>query len=308
MGGRPIKLIASDMDGTLLDRDMRVDADAARAIRTARLDTGCSFMAVTGRSFGEAAPLLADAGIKCPMITMNGCELRDCDGKVLWGDYFGAETAVAVIRACCEAGVYAEVYTESGICTASTEEEILRAVMAKIRHFRPAYSEECVRRRAPISPERSKLMRLGRPEDLGRFSSIGKIVLFWDEPARLAELGSRLESRFPLRAETSFPINMEMVPAGVSKGAALSRYVRDEGIDPGSVMVLGDGMNDVPMFRSGFGLSVAMGNAGIEVKRSADAITDGNDRHGVARAVERFVLCGRMGASDPKRAAVAMCG
>ena len=308
MGGMPIRLIASDMDGTLLDRSMRVDADASKAIRAARLDAGCSFIAVTGRSFGEAAPLLADAGITCPMITMNGCELRDPDGEVLWGDYFDVETVAAVIRACCEAGVYAEAYTKSGVCTASTEGEILRAVMAKIRHFRPTYSEERVRRRAPVSPERSKLIRLGRPEDLGGFEPIGKIVLFWDEPDRLAELGPRLESRFPLRAETSFPINMEMVPAGVSKGTALSRYVRDEGIDPGSVMVLGDGMNDVPMFRGGFGLSVAMGNADIVVKGAADAVTDRNDRHGVARAVERFVLRGCMGASGPMRAAAPICG
>ena len=75
----------------------------------------------------------------------------------------------------------------------------------------------------------------------------------------------------------------------ISKGTALRRVADYVGITQSEILAIGDGHNDIAMFEAA-GLSVAMANAGEDVKRHATAITAHCDEDGVARAIERFVL------------------
>lgn len=71
-----IKLIASDMDGTLLDAHMSVSPENAEAIRFAN-DAGVEFMVATGRNYQEARAALDEVGIDCAMITLNGAQVLE---------------------------------------------------------------------------------------------------------------------------------------------------------------------------------------------------------------------------------------
>ncbi len=77
-----------------------------------------------------------------------------------------------------------------------------------------------------------------------------------------------------------------------NKGVALSEVAKLLGIREAEVAVIGDGGNDIAMFERS-GLSIAMGNASVEVQRAADFVTDSNSENGFAAAIERFVLGGR---------------
>ena len=78
-----IKLIASDMDGTLLNANMQISEENIQAIKYAQ-SQGVEFMVATGRNRKEALPPLQEAGIDCAMITLNGAQVFDKSGTSLF--------------------------------------------------------------------------------------------------------------------------------------------------------------------------------------------------------------------------------
>jgi hypothetical protein len=82
---------------------------------------------------------------------------------------------------------------------------------------------------------------------------------------------------------------LDFVAPGVDKGSAVRQLAETVGVPLSEIVTLGDGENDVPMFRQA-GFSIAMGNASDAVKREARETTLTNDEDGFAMAVERFIL------------------
>lgn len=82
-----------------------------------------------------------------------------------------------------------------------------------------------------------------------------------------------------------------MLPPGASKGLGLTMVLERMAVDARHVLAIGDGENDIEMLRLA-GTSVAMGNAGADVKAAAQFVTSSNDENGLALAVECFVLGG----------------
>ena len=77
-----ISVIASDMDGTLLNEEMQISPGNAAAIKKAQ-DAGVHFVVATGREYREAKPLLETYGLSVPLITLNGAAIFDTEGKIL---------------------------------------------------------------------------------------------------------------------------------------------------------------------------------------------------------------------------------
>ena len=90
---------------------------------------------------------------------------------------------------------------------------------------------------------------------------------------------------------SSLPTNLELNAGGVNKGRGLLALAKALGFAREQVMACGDSGNDAAMLKA-VGLGVAMGNATPDILAAADAVTDTNDRDGVAKALERFVLNG----------------
>ena len=108
-----IQLIASDMDGTLLDEHMHISEENIAAIRYAQ-EKGIQFMVCTGRNITEALPALNDAQLKCPMITLNGAQAFDQNHNVLFTVEISKETALEVMHVFEKYNVYYEVSTNQG--------------------------------------------------------------------------------------------------------------------------------------------------------------------------------------------------
>ena len=110
-----IKLIASDMDGTLLGQKLSISDENVALLFAMREEHGVKFMIATGRNFDEATPALKEAGLVCPLIAVNGAQAFDENGKTLFTIDIQQEEARQVVKILKEQDLYFEVATTKGI-------------------------------------------------------------------------------------------------------------------------------------------------------------------------------------------------
>jgi hydroxymethylpyrimidine pyrophosphatase-like HAD family hydrolase len=125
------------------------------------------------------------------------------------------------------------------------------------------------------------------PKRLEAIVDPAKIIIVLPPGPEDQRIASRLEPR--IHVVRSGPKFLEFMPPGVTKGAALTEYLADLGVDPDEVLAMGDSENDESLLAA-VGFGIAMGNAVPSLQAGADAVTDTNENDGVARALERYVL------------------
>ena len=108
-----IKLIASDMDGTLLNDDHMISEENLKAIRKAQ-EMGRHFTIVTGRDYGAVKSYLEECNLKCECILSNGAEYRDVNGNVIESVYMNKESVKIVFDMLNEAGLCIQLMTNKG--------------------------------------------------------------------------------------------------------------------------------------------------------------------------------------------------
>lgn len=271
-----IKLIAADLDGTTLRTDKTVSRRTVSAIRAAR-DRGCLFVPATGR-IAKMMPkqLLAIPGIRYA-VTSNGAAVRDFEtGSVLFANLMSMESSNKIVRLISETGLLAEAYCE-GLSYAD------RDALGRLRKLNP-----------PEEVLRYVLESQSFVDDLPGFIAarnvpLEKINVPYVPDEMRGGLYRKLGAMKEYCVYSSSFVNLEVNAAGCSKGNALRRLCALWNIDPSQVMAVGDSDNDASMLRLA-GLSVAMGNAENGILSLADYKTETNDKDGVARAIEKFVL------------------
>ena len=108
-----IKMIATDLDGTMLKNDWSVSGINAKAVETAQ-GQGVRWMTVTGRSYRGAMPLMQQYGINCGYVLMNGAEFRDEEGRLIFAEDMDPEKAAKVCRKLDAEGIKFEINTDHG--------------------------------------------------------------------------------------------------------------------------------------------------------------------------------------------------
>ncbi|MHC5229712.1 Cof-type HAD-IIB family hydrolase [Enterococcus sp. LJL99] len=284
-----IKLIASDMDGTLINSQHMISEKNRQAIKKAQ-SQGIEFIITTGRSYEDAYPQVLAAGLTCNYLVMNGSELRNAKGEIIQKLYLTNELVEQIVAKLIEAGMFVEVYTTGGTFSPSDPEACKWAVATKINNFHPEISLE----EAYTQAQEHFLYRAINPIDslqvvFDKKYEVGKIISFSPDRNKIAELRQTLPELFPVNVTGSFAINLEITNPLADKGEAIKRYAKRKQIDLDEIMTIGDSYNDLGMLNSLFGYTVAMGNAIEEVKAEAKYITDTNDDDGVAKAIERFI-------------------
>lgn len=284
-----IKLIASDMDGTLINSQHMISEKNRQAIKKAQ-SQGIEFIITTGRSYEDAYPQVLDAGLTCNYLVMNGSELRNAKGEIIQKLYLTNELVEQIVAKLIEAEMFVEVYTTGGTFSPSDSEACKWAVATKINNFHPEISLE----EAYTQAQEHFLYRAINPIDslqvvFDKKYEVGKIISFSPDVNKIAELRQTLPELFPVSVTGSFAINLEITNPLADKGEAIKQYAKRKQIDLDEIMTIGDSYNDLGMLSSLFGYTVAMGNAIEEVKAEAKYITDTNDDDGVAKAIERFI-------------------
>lgn len=104
-----IRVLASDLDGTLLDKKCRISAETAEAVEMAQR-AGIRFVAATGRAWGTAYPFFQKAGIKADYVLLNGAEFRASSGTIIYQETIQRNAAEKVIESNQNNGVAKEIY------------------------------------------------------------------------------------------------------------------------------------------------------------------------------------------------------
>ncbi|WP_066891652.1 Cof-type HAD-IIB family hydrolase [Clostridium nigeriense] len=279
-----IKLIASDMDGTLLNSNHDIDKETVEAIRKAE-EAGIIFAISTGREYESVKEVLDRHNIKAQCVLSNGAEYRDEEGKILDIINIKEESARKIINILDENKLSARIFTNKGIFTTSTREEALKEIIYRTMSFNPGISEDEARE---ISENLGFFTVLQYIEDINKFFEEGievrKFVAFHNNIDLINNMKKVISEIEGLAISSSFSDNIEITDINAQKGIILEKVATKMNIAREEVMILGDSFNDYSMFEI-FEETVAMKNAIPEVKAIAKYVTDTNDNLGVAKAI-----------------------
>ena len=269
-----IRLIATDLDDTLLDPHSRVTERTLAALRGA-IAAGCGVCLSSGRMLEAMLPLARLIGVNAPMLLYNGAMIHDpVAAETLWSRRIPYDTALAVVERAEAMGLYIQLYPGEGyFCERVTD--YTRAYAASIR-VEPT----------PVGMPMSRWLR-ARPADMQK-------LLIIDTPEGADRAQAALREAFPRGVVflKSKPHYIEIAPEGVDKGQSLALLAWMLGLEREEVMAFGDGQNDVPML-AWAGEGWAMANSCPQALASVSRVAPSSAEDGVAQVIERCLAEGR---------------
>lgn len=264
-------LIASDVDGTLLDEDEKVSPRTRTAVQAA-VEAGATFVLATGRPPRWIGPVVDGLGLAPMAVCANGAVIYDpatdriVSAQTLSADMLGelAEIATRVIPG---AGLAVE-----RVGTSAHDAATPQFVSS------PGYEH------AWLNPDNTEVSI----EDL--LSAPAVKLLIRKAGASSADMAAELVRHIGLQGDITYSTNnglVEVVPLGISKATGVAELAGPLDLTDADIVAFGDMPNDVPMLRWA-GRGVAMGNAHPEAVAAADEVTVTNGEDGVARVLERW--------------------
>jgi hydroxymethylpyrimidine pyrophosphatase-like HAD family hydrolase len=262
---QPPRLVASDVDGTLLDPEDRVSPRAVAVVERL-VAAGVGFVLVTGRPPRWIPPVVAQLGVASLAVCANGSVLYDAvQDRVLWAETLAPDVLARLAEAATE--------TLPG-CALAVERVDLGAPFVAEPAYRHAWEDGdgvAVDRSALLASPAVKLL-IREP----RLSSDAMVAAL--DPV----IGDQADLTF------SYPRGLvEVSPRGVTKATGLAEVARRHGVTAGDVVAFGDMPNDLEMLRWA-GHGVAMGNAHPALLDVADEVTATNADDGLALVLERW--------------------
>ncbi|HUI41100.1 MAG TPA: HAD-IIB family hydrolase [Terriglobia bacterium] len=280
----PIRLLAVDLDGTLLN-DRAEISPANREALTAAAAQGVEVVIVTGRRFHSARPLVASLACPLTLISSNGARIGNLEGEAYHRDFLPAAVALAVVREASSVRPHTVLIYDQPGCG-----QVVMQHGASLEGPLAWY-----RRTAPEA-----LLQVEDLEAAARAGPEDPIQAMFGGPPGVIEPVEDLLRRGPTAALmqltwTKYParntVILDVMNRHCTKGAALRLWAARRGVAAAEVMAIGDNHNDHEMLEFA-GRPVVMANAEPGVGRDGWATTLSNVEHGVAAAVRRYVLEG----------------
>ncbi|PQC52341.1 Cof-type HAD-IIB family hydrolase [Enterococcus faecalis] len=267
-----IKLVAIDLDGTLLNSQKEISLRNKQALMAAK-QAGVKVVICTGRPLAAIGPYLEELGLQDEgdySITFNGGLVQKNDtGAIIEKTLMPLEAIHELYQLATTLNMPFDVLSDEVVMQlpSSPNYPSIYSSLNKLLTFESYKLEE-------LTPNRI----------------YNKVVVAIDE-AYLNERIKEIPASFYERFEIIKTRNnlLEFMPKGITKAYGISLLAKDLGIRAEEIMTLGDEENDLPMIEYA-GLGVAMANAIPLVKEAADVVTDTNDQDGVAKAVEKYIL------------------
>lgn len=269
------KLIALDLDGTLLNSDKALTRANAEALRRAA-ERGIEIVPTTGRFYGALPEAVRALPFLHYAITINGAQVADLrTGEVIYRAELPWRQAVEIMTALDVLPVIYDCYQENAAYMTAAHKERIDE-MAASPHYR-----KMLRELREDVPELKAFLAL-------RGRDVQKVQLFTNRPEVRTMLLRELPRRFDgLSVSSAVEDNVEINQLRANKGAALLALAAHLGLRREETMAFGDGLNDLSMLREA-GLGVAMANACGEALAAADAVTASCDEDGVALGILRY--------------------
>ena len=266
-----IKLIAMDLDGTLLNSQKVITPRTFAALQAAK-ERGIYVTIATGRMYMAAAYFGKMIGAQVPVICCNGGLVR------------GDSTQPPIFVKCYEEAVAREVLTECYKNDWYAQWYIDTQIYAK--DFRPDMFGSY------RTVEGFNLNAVG--EDFLPYTKDVIQIVIRDKDGGVAAITEKIRAEFSglLDSQQNTDISVDLTPPGINKAVGLKALLDHLNLSPDEVMACGDGDNDLAMLEYA-GFSVATGNALSQAKQAADVVTDTCDQDGIGKAIERYVLQNR---------------
>lgn len=252
-----IRIIASDMDGTLLNEESKISVETVEAVKAAQ-DAGIRFVAATGRAWSTAHSIFQEAGIDVDYVLLNGAEFRTSSGDVIYQEVMDMDVAQKVMDVLLAVGMDFEVNTDQGDFTTNTK---VCHTASKIPDFDQFWNMD---------------------------PTILKFFAFSDEPATVEKARKGLKGWQKVCVTSSASWNVEVTAVTAKKGLMLKKTAEFYRILSDEVMVFGDGENDETMFRS-FSHSCAVENAVPTILGLAEKVIESNRNNGVAKEINQLL-------------------
>lgn len=264
----PYRLIAMDLDDTLLTDELTV-SEATRQAMNAAIAQGAHLTIATGRMFDSAQKIARQVGLNVPIITYQGSLIKNLlDEEVLYERSVPVDVAKQIYDYCQSHGLHLQSYIADKLYVSEDTDKI----KGYAKQSNIPYT---------IEPDFGRIIANERQTKL----------LIIDEPAKLDALMPELKERFGSRVHLtkSKPNYLEFMHLEGTKGHALRFLASHYGIPMEETIAMGDAMNDHEMVQAA-GLGVAMANAVPALKEIADFITLSNNDDGVKHVLDKFVL------------------
>jgi len=274
----PYRLLAVDLDGTLMDPNGALTHGARQAVAAAQ-DAGLLVVLCTGRRFRTTLPVLRMLELTGCAVLNNGAVVKEVrSGETRHRDYLPKEVYPDVVALVREQGpplAYLDSYPD--------EVDILTEPRANISPYQADYIE----RQAAHLRCVDDLAASQRDEVILVSQMAAFEVLQPLQERAHRTLGSRVKTQL-LQNKTYGGYILEFLSPSSDKWAALLHVAADEGIEPQEIAAIGDDVNDVDLVR-GAGLGIAMANGAEPTRAAADLVVGSNAEEGVVEAIERVL-------------------
>lgn len=266
-------MIATDVDGTLLDDDEKVSPRTRAAVHAA-VDAGVTFVLATGRPPRWVSPVVDALGLAPMAVCANGAVIYDpSTDRIVSARTLPAEALREL------ADIATRVLPGSGLAVERVGRSAHDAASPQFVSS-PGYEH------AWLNPDNTEVSL----EDLLSAPAVKLLIRL--AGARSSDMAAALAGHLGGVGDITYSTNnglIEVVPPGISKATGIAELTGPLGLVAGDVVTFGDMPNDIPMLRWA-GHGVAMGNAHPETVAAADEVTARNSDDGVARVLERWWL------------------
>ncbi|HEV2914321.1 MAG TPA: Cof-type HAD-IIB family hydrolase [Pyrinomonadaceae bacterium] len=286
----PIRLLALDLDGTLLNSRGEISPRNAGAIGLAR-EHGVRVALVTGRRFRDARPLALELGLDVPVISHNGALTKHAQTletvAALLLPVAAAQEVLRIGRACELDAMVSDDHEGLGVLLYDRISEgntALERYIAWSRRIHGDEAEEAVRRVPSLEQYLDHApVHIAFSGGCARMEHLGETLA--------CELGTNIKVFATMYPKHDFAL-IDVVSPEASKGTGVAAAAAELGVEREEVMAVGDNLNDLEMLDYA-GTGVVMGNAEARLRTTGRFhLTATNDEDGVALAIEQFILKG----------------
>lgn len=275
MNQKQIMMAALDLDGTLLNHQDQITPFSIETIRRIQA-SGKTVAICTGRFPENVSILLSDAGIECPVVSLNGCVIQEkVYGEKIVNHFLSSTLVKQVVDVLESINASYFIFGDKLVLTRKENYH---------HHSHTVYGER-------MYNEAGVVYLYGKENiDASINKPMHKFYVYEDQTScTLSEARKAVSCIEGIEITQSSERNFEIMPAGIDKWSGLSFLIDRYQLSSDQVMAVGDQENDLPMIRNA-GIGIAMGNANSNVKAAADDVTEDHHMNGAAAALVRYML------------------
>lgn len=262
-----IKLVATDIDGTLVKWDTSVSDGVKDCIKKLQ-ENGVKVVLVTGRMHCATKHLRDELGLNSPVVSYQGGLIKDSDGKTLYQENLDSDYAKEIINWAHKNDVHLNLYIDDKLYVEKDDDCVKRYTDGKFVPY-------------TVCPFESL-----------KIENVNKILAInYGNAERVTGWISELQAKFPeLYIVKSTPFFCEIGSPMAKKSLGVEFLAKHWNLSQDEILTIGDQNNDIELLKAG-GVKVAMGNATPELKECANYITDSVENDGFVKAIEKFCFC-----------------